>query len=67
MAHSGLPLTDREKRIEQARARKRGDQRLRRILACPSGQDYNRQPTPADKAILARSLGEKDDDLVKAS
>ena len=64
---SGLPLTEGEKAVERERARKRIEQRLTRLKACPSGQDYSRKPTAAEKALWARRIGESLDDIAKAS
>lgn len=63
---SGLPLTDSEKGAALAQTRKADDSRIARIKACPSGQNYARKPTEADKALWARKIGELDD-IAKAS
>ena len=56
---SGLmPYTDEERAAdEEARWRKR----IRGRKACPSGQDYNRKPTPADRRRDLRIVGESRD------
>jgi len=58
---SGLmPYTDEERSADEE-GRGRGRKRIRGRKACPSGQDYNRKPTPADRRRDLRIVGESRD------
>jgi hypothetical protein len=64
---SGLPLTKKETAACRERVKAAAELRLARLKACPSGQDYSRQPTEADRILAARRIGESLDDIAKAS
>jgi len=56
-ASGALPYTQEERDRDEADRRKR----IRGRKACPSGQDYNRKPTPADRRRDLRIVGESRD------
>ena len=58
---SGLPLTERERAACAAKKRNQLTKGLIRRKSAPFGKGYFRKPTPADRRLTQRILGEADE------